>query len=87
MEWDAATALAAGWGRTAEMAFAADHATWMGDDGAANGNEKAPPGQGRGLAGSKSAVADQWNCSSSVEPVSAFTLDEPPWITVVTSSK
>ena len=21
---------------------------------------------------------DQWNCSSSVEPVSAFTLDEPP---------
>ena len=29
----------------------------------------------------------QWNCSSSVEPVSAFTLDEPPWITVVTSSK
>ena len=33
------------------------------------------------------ASADQWNCSSSVEPVSAFTLDEPPWITVVTSSK
>ncbi len=33
------------------------------------------------------AKADQWNCSSSVEPVSAFTLDEPPWITVVTSSK
>ncbi|MDR6215085.1 hypothetical protein QE399_002774 [Paracidovorax wautersii] len=31
--------------------------------------------------------ADQWNCSSSVEPVSAFTLEEPPWITVVTSSK
>jgi len=30
---------------------------------------------------------DQWNCSSSVEPVSAFTLEEPPWITVVTSSK
>ncbi len=29
----------------------------------------------------------QWNCSSSVEPVSAFTLDEPPWMTVVTSSK
>ena len=27
------------------------------------------------------------NCSSSVEPVSAFTLDWPPWITVVTSSK
>lgn len=32
-------------------------------------------------------VADQWNCSSSVEPVSALTLDEPPWMTVVTSSK
>ena len=31
--------------------------------------------------------ADQWNCSSSVEPVSAFTLELPPWITVVTSSK
>ena len=31
--------------------------------------------------------ADQWNCSSSVEPVRAFTLEEPPWITVVTSSK
>jgi hypothetical protein len=30
---------------------------------------------------------DQWNCSSSVEPDSALTLDEPPWITVVTSSK
>lgn len=29
----------------------------------------------------------QWNCSSSVEPVSAFTLELPPWITVVTSSK
>ena len=29
----------------------------------------------------------QWNCSSSVEPVRAFTLEEPPWITVVTSSK
>ncbi len=33
------------------------------------------------------AVVGQWNCSSSVDPVSAFTLDEPPWITVVTSSK
>jgi hypothetical protein len=30
---------------------------------------------------------DQWNCSSSVDPVRALTLDEPPWITVVTSSK
>jgi len=30
---------------------------------------------------------DQWNCSSSVEPVSAVTEDAPPWITVVTSSK
>src|SRR5690606_22422749 len=29
----------------------------------------------------------QWNWSSSVEPVSAVTLDCPPWITVVTSSK
>lgn len=29
----------------------------------------------------------QWNCSSSVEPVSALTLLDPPWITVVTSSK
>ena len=33
------------------------------------------------------SAADQWNCSSSVEPVRAFTLDEPPWMTVVTSSK
>ena len=32
-------------------------------------------------------ASDQWNCSSSVEPVRAFTEDEPPWITVVTSSK
>jgi len=32
-------------------------------------------------------LSDQWNCSSSVEPVRAFTEDEPPWITVVTSSK
>jgi hypothetical protein len=32
-------------------------------------------------------LRDQWNCSSSVEPVRAFTEDEPPWITVVTSSK
>lgn len=23
-------------------------------------------------------ASDQWNCSSSVEPVSAFTLEEPP---------
>ena len=29
----------------------------------------------------------QWNCSSSVEPVRAVTLDLPPWIAVVTSSK
>ena len=34
-----------------------------------------------------SGEADQWNCSSSVEPVSAVTEDEPPWITVVMSSK
>ena len=30
---------------------------------------------------------DQWNCSSSVEPVKAVTLERPPWITVVNSSK
>jgi hypothetical protein len=35
---------------------------------------------------SPSNEADQWNCSSSVEPVRALTEDEPPWITVVTSS-
>ena len=35
----------------------------------------------------RSGASDQWNCSSSVEPVRAFTEDEPPWITVVTSSK
>lgn len=29
----------------------------------------------------------QWNCSSSVEPVSAVTDEAPPWITVVMSSK
>jgi hypothetical protein len=29
----------------------------------------------------------QWNCSSSVEPVSAVTLDFPPCMAVVTSSK
>jgi hypothetical protein len=35
------------------------------------------------------AEVDQWNCSSSssVEPVSAVTEDEPPRITVVMSSK
>lgn len=32
-------------------------------------------------------LMDQWNCSSSVEPVSAVTEDLPPWITVVMSSK
>ena len=37
--------------------------------------------------GEHSQSTTQWNCSSSVEPVSAFTEDEPPWITVVTSSK
>ena len=49
------------------------------------------PGQGRAfcsLSGSRlPRTKDQWNCSSSVEPVSAVTLDLPPWITVVTSSK
>ena len=39
------------------------------------------------LAAGHPSLFDQWNCSSSVEPVSALTLDEPPWITVVTSSK
>lgn len=29
----------------------------------------------------------QWNCSSSVEPVSAVTEEAPPWMVVVTSSK
>ena len=33
------------------------------------------------------ALGHQWNCSSSVEPVRAFTLEVPPWMTVVTSSK
>ncbi len=37
--------------------------------------------------GTDLSLIDQWNCSSSVEPVKAFTLEEPPWITVVTSSK
>jgi len=35
----------------------------------------------------RQGLSVQWNCSSSVEPVRAFTLEEPPWITVVTSSK
>ncbi len=54
-------------------------------------NPAAPqPGRVTTARQSPNAVAEhrgQWNCSSSVEPVSAFTLDEPPWITVVTSSK
>src|SRR5690606_19552450 len=29
----------------------------------------------------RQGAGDQWNCSSSVEPVKAFTLEEPPWIT------
>ncbi len=32
-------------------------------------------------------LRDQWNCSSSVEPVRAVTDEAPPWITVVMSSK
>lgn len=28
-----------------------------------------------------------WNCASSIERARAFTLDQPPWITVVNSSK
>ena len=39
------------------------------------------------LDGAGPRALNQWNCSSSVEPVSAVTLDLPPWITVVTSSK
>ena len=64
------------------------------DHGVENKNEKARTGRALEL---KTGVAqfyaapdwasDQWNCSSSVEPVSAVTLDLPPWITVVTSSK
>ncbi len=30
---------------------------------------------------------DQWNCSSSVEPVNAVSDDAPPWMAMVTSSK
>ena len=47
------------------------------------------PDQGRALwlCSRSSRTQIQWNCSSSVEPVSAVTLDFPPWITVVTSSK
>lgn len=33
------------------------------------------------------AACERSNCASSVEPVSAVTLEAPPWITVVTSSK
>ncbi len=58
------------------------------------GEKKKPPrrvafsGTSEGLRSPCGArLPDQWNCSSSVEPVRAFTLDEPPWITVVTSSK
>ena len=54
--------------------------------------QKATQGRSIGWLLSESALSgtfrkDQWNCSSSVEPVKAFTEDEPPWITVVTSSK
>ena len=56
------------------------------------GPKKAPgtiksPGHGCSVGATTSRIGDQWNCSSSVEPVRAFTLEEPPWITVVTSSK
>ncbi len=53
----------------------------------ATAHEKARPGPGSRIALRVARQQTQWNCSSSVEPVSAFTLDEPPWITVVTSSK
>src|SRR6218665_2091737 len=59
----------------------------------------APQASARGLSGhpldaflttdcgnERQALA-QWNCCSSVEPVSAFTLEGAPWSTVVTSSK
>ena len=48
---------------------------------------RAPGAKAPGLPRRVVRSADQWNCSSSVEPVSAVTLDLPPWITVVTSSK
>ena len=58
---------------------------------------KAPDMKNAALAASSNAQArfyavpevffDQWNCSSSVEPVKAVTLERPPWMTVVTSSK
>jgi hypothetical protein len=51
---------------------------------ALGGHKKAGPCYGPGLS---LRVPNQWNCSSSVEPVNAVTLDFPPWITVVTSSK
>ena len=44
-------------------------------------------GNTMGLPRSDQNDSVQWNCSSSVEPVSALTLLDPPWITVVTSSK
>jgi len=50
--------------------------------------KKATPQDGLfSLATPLAGAANQWNCSSSVEPVRAFTEDVPPWITVVTSSK
>lgn len=64
------------------------------DDKQGDGAQKKAPGtmQYPGLTCSVCATLPsrnpaQWNCSSSVEPVRAFTEEEPPWMTVVTSSK
>ena len=53
--------------------------------GGEEGRVKAGPAR-RALCG-RAEKDDQWNCSSSVEPVSAVTDEAPPWITVVMSSK
>ena len=49
--------------------------------------KKKGPGLQQAPGLSSTATHYQWNCSSSVEPVSAVTDDAPPWITVVMSSK
>ena len=53
-----------------------------------NGRAESPAVQFLRVCSSQAAAAcERSNCSSSVEPVNAVTLDAPPWITVVTSSK
>ena len=53
-----------------------------------NGRAESPAVQSLRVCSAQAAAAcERSNCSSSVEPVSAVTLDAPPWITVVTSSK